>query len=106
MKLFDHSERIDVSDLAARTLDCAADSKWVCKGTFPDESRLKLDRISAMGAAILAFGERISSELKGGNLRYSLIAGEIIRLGESCFLIMAAFEEHAAPLLEKLGTHF
>lgn len=103
MKLFDHSERID--------------------GSFPDESMLKLDRISAMGAAILAFGERISSELKGGNLRYSLIAGENssylgIRLGESYFLIMgvsplasldavmAAFEEHAAPLLEKLGTYF
>ncbi len=36
----------------------------------------ELDRKSAMGAALLSLGERISTELRGGALHYSLIAGE------------------------------
>lgn len=51
------------------------------------------DRISAMGAAMSALGERIASELKDGELQYILIAGtnEIsmtIELSPDCLLVI------------------
>jgi len=36
---------------------------------------IEADRVSAMSAAMLSLGERISYELKNGNLQYNLIAG-------------------------------
>jgi predicted regulator of Ras-like GTPase activity (Roadblock/LC7/MglB family) len=41
-----------------------------------DTPHLEEDRVSAMSAASLALGERISSELGGGGYRFSVIAGQ------------------------------
>lgn len=49
-------------------------SSGLARATFPAE--LEADRPSAMGAALLSLGERVSRELRGGTLHYSLIAGE------------------------------
>jgi len=43
-------------------------------GSFPRQA--EQDRISAMSAAMLSLGERISGELGSGELRHTLIAGE------------------------------
>jgi predicted regulator of Ras-like GTPase activity (Roadblock/LC7/MglB family) len=49
-------------------------SSGLARASFPSE--MELDRTSAMGAALLSLGERVSQELRGGALHYSLIAGE------------------------------
>jgi predicted regulator of Ras-like GTPase activity (Roadblock/LC7/MglB family) len=49
-------------------------SSGVARASFPAD--LQLDRPSAMGAALLSLGERVSQELRGGALRYSVISGE------------------------------
>ncbi len=49
-------------------------SNGLARASFPAD--LNLDRPSVMGAALRSLGERISSELRGGPLHYSLIAGE------------------------------
>ncbi len=49
-------------------------SSGLARASFPAD--MELDRPSAMGAALLSLGERISNELRGGVLHYSLIAGE------------------------------
>jgi predicted regulator of Ras-like GTPase activity (Roadblock/LC7/MglB family) len=49
-------------------------SSGLARASFPAD--MELDRPSAMGAALLSLGERISQELRGGALHYSLIAGE------------------------------
>ncbi len=50
------------------------DSTGLARASFPID--MELDRPSAMGAAVSSLGERVSRELQGGALRYSLIAGE------------------------------
>lgn len=45
-------------------------------GCFPSQTTVHQDRISAMSAALLSLGERISKELRSGALHYALIAGE------------------------------
>jgi predicted regulator of Ras-like GTPase activity (Roadblock/LC7/MglB family) len=45
------------------------------KGSFPDRTAIQPDAIGAMSAAAFSLGERISDELGGGNLRYTLVAG-------------------------------
>ena len=67
-----------LSDLAQRLMGV----RWIvwlspsglARASFPAE--MELDRPSAMGAALLSLGERVSKELRGGALHYSLIAGE------------------------------
>ncbi len=49
-------------------------STGLARASFPID--MELDRPSAMGAALSSLGERVSKELRGGALRYSLIAGE------------------------------
>ena len=49
-------------------------SNGLVRASFPSE--MELDRPSAMGAALQSLGERVSQELRGGTLHYSLIAGE------------------------------
>jgi hypothetical protein len=46
----------------------------LARASFPAE--MEIDRPAAMGAALLSLGERVSKELRGGALHYSLIAGE------------------------------
>ncbi len=50
------------------------DSSGPARASFPID--MELDRPSAMGAALSSLGERVSKELRGGALRYSLITGE------------------------------
>jgi predicted regulator of Ras-like GTPase activity (Roadblock/LC7/MglB family) len=49
-------------------------SSGLARASFPAD--LEHDRPSAMGAALLSLGERVSKELRGGALHYSMIAGE------------------------------
>jgi hypothetical protein len=49
-------------------------SSGLARASFPPD--WEVDRPSAMGAALLSLGERVSQELRGGALHYSLIAGE------------------------------
>ncbi len=49
-------------------------SSGLARASFPID--MELDRPAAMGAALSSLGERVSKELRGGALRYSLIAGE------------------------------
>lgn len=44
-------------------------------GCFPSQPGPGEDRIAAMSAAVLSLGERISRELRSGELHYALIAG-------------------------------
>ncbi len=67
-----------MSEIAARLMGV----RWIAwltpdglaRASFPED--LELDRPSAMGAAMQSLSERISAELRGGMLHYSLIAGE------------------------------
>lgn len=76
------------------------DTRWIVllgkhgtvKASFPN-TVIDTDRVSAMGAALLSLGERISSELSGGPLQYSLIAGEtgshvVIVLNQEYLLVL------------------
>ncbi len=51
-------------------------SNGIFVGSFPSKTALEADRISAMSAAMASLGERIASELKNGDLLYTLIAGK------------------------------
>ena len=51
-----------------------SNSSGVARAIFPAD--LEPDRHGAMSAALSSLGERVSKELHGGALRYSLIAGE------------------------------
>ncbi|MFN2298572.1 MAG: roadblock/LC7 domain-containing protein [Anaerolineales bacterium] len=46
------------------------------KAGFP-EFIVEPDRISAMGAAMISLGERISGELQGGDFRYAALGGSL-----------------------------
>ncbi len=66
-------------------------AKGQIQSVFPDDL-LETDRPAAMGVALLSLGERVSQELAGGALRYSLIAGEaglhlLIRLDKDNLLM-------------------
>jgi predicted regulator of Ras-like GTPase activity (Roadblock/LC7/MglB family) len=50
-------------------------SNGVFLGSFPSKPGVGTDRISAMSAAMSSLGERIASELRNGNMQYTLIAG-------------------------------
>jgi predicted regulator of Ras-like GTPase activity (Roadblock/LC7/MglB family) len=52
-----------------------ADFDGLFVSSFPSQPKVATDTISAMGAAMSALGERISSELKDGEFQYILIAG-------------------------------
>lgn len=66
--------------------------------SFPSKPEVEIDRISAMGAAMSALGERIASELKDGELQYISIAGTrgvsiTIELSPECFLTIGLKKE-------------
>ena len=102
------------------------DTRWIVllgkhstvKASFPN-SVIETDRVSAMGAALLSLGERISRELSGGQLQYSLIAGETgshavivlnheyllmlgLRTAASSDTVLTALQRSLIPLLQAL----
>lgn len=66
--------------------------------SFPSKPKVERDRISAMGAAMSALGERIASALEDGELQYILVAGTdgisvTIELDRDCFLAIGLKKE-------------
>jgi len=76
-------EKSEVERDLARIAIQLSKARWValvtCDGLlysiFPSHSEIGEDRVSAMSAATLSFGERIARELKDGEFQYTLIAG-------------------------------
>ena len=89
-------------------------------GCFPPAPAIHRDRISAMSAALLSLGERISKELDNGELHYAFIAGAqglslAVVLSQNYMLALelrgnvsvdAVFDDlrqSVTPLLQRLG---
>ncbi len=83
----DHrSKKSDLADLEHLLAEIALETpqiEWIALmesdgvfvSSFSPRSRVEKDRVSAMGAAMSALGERIAFELKDGELQYILVAG-------------------------------
>ena len=88
--------------------------------SFPEQIG-HADRLAAMTAAAQSLGERITSELKGGELRYALLAGTlnvhlVVMLGTGHVLalglrptasvdaLLQALKESVAPLRDELNV--
>ena len=74
----------------------------VVKGHFPHELAVdQEDRISAMGAAMCSLGERVSKELDGGDLHYTLVAGQkslnLLVVLSKGLLLSLGLHPHASP---------
>lgn len=84
--------------LGTPQIEWVALTKQMFVSSFPSKPEVETDRISAMGAAMSALGERIASELKDGDLQYILIAGTsgisvTIELDLECFLTIGLKKE-------------
>jgi predicted regulator of Ras-like GTPase activity (Roadblock/LC7/MglB family) len=88
------------------------------KASFPDFVSDPA-RISAMSVATMSLGQRITTELKGGDLRYALFGGTLnlhlvvmlssdyvlvlgLRPGVSLDTLLNALKESLTPLLDEL----
>ena len=123
--MFD-SQRATLNQELARLAADLPETRWIVllskdgvnKAVFP-EFVGETDRLSAMSAATLSLGERITRELKGGEMRYTLIGGTynlhlIIALGKDHMLVLGlrptvsldsifkALQASITPLLEEL----
>jgi predicted regulator of Ras-like GTPase activity (Roadblock/LC7/MglB family) len=97
-------ERAQVERLLAEIARETPQINWIALiksrfvASFPSKPKVELDRISAMGAAMSALGERIASELEDGELQYILVAGTTgisvtIELDRECFLAIGLKKE-------------
>ncbi len=104
----------------AQTLDEIArqlmDVRWIvwlsstglARASFPID--MELDRPTAMGAALSSLGERVSNELRGGALHYSLIAGEsgshlLVVLDEDNLLLLGLHPQTSIDALLEAVRH-
>jgi predicted regulator of Ras-like GTPase activity (Roadblock/LC7/MglB family) len=79
-------------------------SRGLLQGTFPAQPGIDTDRITAMSAALLSLGERITSELNDGKLQYSLLAGDegatlLLLLSPDYVLTVGLNRETFTPLI-------
>ena len=85
-------------------------SNGIIQGGFPAQTEVGKERISAMGAAMLSLGERMSDELNNGKLRYNFLVGDegatlLVVLSPDYVLLLGLNQD--APLLtilERLQT--
>jgi uncharacterized protein len=83
-------------------------SNGLLKGLFPSQLELGADTIAAMSAAMLSLGERISAELRHGDLQYTFTVGEkggtLVLILNQNFLLSLGLEPDASlqKLLETL----
>jgi predicted regulator of Ras-like GTPase activity (Roadblock/LC7/MglB family) len=82
--LGEHPQKAQIErDLASLSVQLQ-ETRWVAlvtsdgvlRGIFPSQPGIGEDRISAMSAAMLSLGERITRELENGKLRYNIMAGD------------------------------
>jgi len=70
-------------------------------GCFPTQGAVDRDRLAAMSAALFSLGERVSQELGGGRLGYTLVAGEgglnLLLVLDPDYLLLVGLNPGALP---------
>lgn len=120
------SQRIKLNQILNQLAANLPESRWLLlmdkhgrdKASFPDFVTEPV-RITAMTAATMSLGQRVTTELKGGDLRYALFGGTLnlhlivmlssdyvlalgVRPGTSLDTLLRALKESIKPLLSEL----
>ena len=123
--MFGH-QRVKLNQILNQLAAHLPESRWLLlldkhgrdKASFPDVVSDPA-RISAMSAAALSLGQRITAELRGGDLRYTLFGGTLnlhmivalssdyvlalgLRPGASVDTLLNALKDSLTPLLQEL----
>ncbi len=120
------SQRVKLNRILNQLAANLPESRWLLlmdkhgrdKASFPDFITDPA-RISAMSAATMSLGQRVTTELKGGDLRYALFGGTLnlhlivmlstdyvlalgLHPGASLDTLLKALKESIMPLLDEL----